>query len=85
MIKRLIIDELRKVFIILEVKMEEKIDLRIVKTKRAIQTNFLELLSHKPIDKVSVTELVKKAEISKGTFYLHYLDIYMTCIIKWLK
>lgn len=30
----------------------------------------------KPVQKITVTELAKRAEISKGTFYLHYLDIY---------
>ena len=37
---------------------------------------FLELVQAKPVQKITVTELAKRAEISKGTFYLHYLDIY---------
>ena len=51
-------------------------DLRIKKTKRAILTAFNELLQEKPLDKISVTELAQRAEINKGTFYLHYTDIY---------
>jgi|GEM_PF-260322 Transcriptional regulator len=51
-------------------------DLRIKKTKRAILAAFNELLKEKPLDKISVTELAQRAEINKGTFYLHYTDIY---------
>lgn len=51
-------------------------DLRVRKTKRAIMTAFNELLKEKKLDKISVTELAEKAEINKGTFYLHYADIY---------
>lgn len=56
--------------------MEQKSDLRVVKTQRLIKATFLELVQAKPVQKITVTELAKRAEISKGTFYLHYLDIY---------
>lgn len=56
--------------------MEQKSDLRVTKTRRLIKATFLELVQAKPIQKITVTELAKRAEISKGTFYLHYLDIY---------
>jgi AcrR family transcriptional regulator len=51
-------------------------DLRVIKTKRAITAAFNELLNEKSLDKISVTELAQRAEINKGTFYLHYTDIY---------
>lgn len=51
-------------------------DLRIQKTKAAIKSAFLELRRRKPIEKITVTELSKLAEINKATFYLHYSDIY---------
>lgn len=51
-------------------------DLRVMKTKRAIMAAFDALLQEKKLDKISVTELAEKAEINKGTFYLHYTDIY---------
>lgn len=51
-------------------------DLRVKKTKKAIKTTFLELLESKPVSKITVTELAKKAEINKATFYLHYKDIF---------
>lgn len=55
--------------------MNEK-DLRVIKTKERIETALLELLKTKPLEKITVTELAKVAMINKGTFYLHYLDIY---------
>ena len=54
----------------------EKTDLRITKTLRSIKEAFSALIITKPVNHITVTELAKKAEISKGTFYLHYLDIY---------
>lgn len=51
-------------------------DLRIQKTKSAVKGAFLELRRRKPVEKITVTELSKLAEINKATFYLHYSDIY---------
>ena len=47
-------------------------DLRVKKTKRAIQNAFYELLREKPAEKITVTEIVRRAEINKTTFYAHY-------------
>jgi AcrR family transcriptional regulator len=47
------------------------------KSKKAIQKAFAELLSEKnDINKITVKELVERADISKSTFYSHYQDIY---------
>lgn len=47
------------------------------KTKKLIKRAFAELIMEKKeISKVTVTELVKRADISRGTFYTHYDDIY---------
>ena len=51
-------------------------DLRIQRTKAAIKSAFLELRAEKPVEKITVTELTKLANINKATFYLHYSDIY---------
>ena len=56
--------------------MNRKTDLRVAKTLRSIHAAFMELVSEKPVYKITVTELARKAEISKGTFYLHYTDIF---------
>lgn len=54
----------------------QKTDLRIIKTKRAIYNALIELLHKKGITKITVAELAQKAEINKGTFYLHYSDMH---------
>ncbi|ANZ95010.1 MAG: TetR/AcrR family transcriptional regulator [Brochothrix thermosphacta] len=56
--------------------MEKTTDLRIIKTQRAIKTTFLQLINKKELSKITVAELARIAEINKGTFYLHYADIY---------
>lgn len=50
-------------------------DRRNRKTTAIIEKIFIELLSKKSIDKISVTEICEKADINRGTFYLHYTDI----------
>ena len=47
------------------------------KTRKKIQTAFAKLVSEKKdINKITVTELVKLADITRGTFYTHYDNIY---------
>lgn len=50
----------------------KKEDLRTKKTKRAIVESFIELVEIKGFNKVSVSDIVKKANINRNTFYLHY-------------
>ena len=56
--------------------MSKKVDLRVMKTERAIHAALIELLKKKDLEKITVSELADKAEINKATFYLHYTDIY---------
>ncbi len=51
-------------------------DIRIRKTETAIKNAFMELRSQKPIEKITVKELCRLAQINKSTFYTHYDDIY---------
>ncbi|RDU24685.1 TetR/AcrR family transcriptional regulator [Anaerosacchariphilus polymeriproducens] len=51
-------------------------DRRKIRTKRVIKETFLDLLKEKEINKISVAELADRADIGRGTFYLHYKDIY---------
>jgi len=47
------------------------------RTKKWIRKAFIELIEEKKeINKITITELVKKADITKPTFYYHYCDIY---------
>ena len=51
-------------------------DLRIVKTKKAIINAFLALRAKRPLEKITVKELCEMAMVNKSTFYSHYGDIY---------
>lgn len=47
------------------------------KTKKLIRNTFAELIKeNKSLNKVTVSELVKRADINRGTFYNHYDSIY---------
>ena len=45
-------------------------------TKTRIRTAFFELMQTKNVQKITVAEIVRKADISRATFYLHYTDIF---------
>lgn len=47
-------------------------DRRPAKTKKAIRLALFELLDQKELDKITITELTKQADISRKTFYIHY-------------
>lgn len=51
-------------------------DIRIQKSKKSIINAFIGLRSQKPLERITVTELCRQAEINKSTFYSHYQDIY---------
>ena len=48
-----------------------------IKTRNLIKKTFAELFNEKKqLDKITVTELVKRADITRSTFYTHYDNIY---------
>ena len=47
-----------------------------VRSRQMIKKAFAEMLNEKDITKITVTDVVEKAGISRGTFYAHYMDIY---------
>ncbi|MDL2218953.1 TetR/AcrR family transcriptional regulator [Ruminococcaceae bacterium OttesenSCG-928-O06] len=51
-------------------------DQRVRLTKTLLQNAFLELLTEKPVQSVTVKELCQRAGVNRGTFYLHYKDVY---------
>jgi AcrR family transcriptional regulator len=53
-----------------------KTDNRVRFTKMVIKDSLLDILSEKPIQKVTVKEICEKAQINRATFYLHYQDPY---------
>ncbi len=56
--------------------MEKKEDRRIRKTKKAMYDALATLLLSKPLNRISVREIAELADINRGTFYLHYRDVY---------
>lgn len=56
--------------------MEKKPDRRVKRTCDALQQSLLSLMQHQPLEQITVRELCQKADINRGTFYLHYHDVY---------
>ncbi len=56
--------------------MAEGEDRRVRKTKKLMTKALAELLAQKPLSAISVREVAELADINRGTFYLHYRDIY---------
>lgn len=50
-------------------------DLRVARTNRALKEAFEELVLEKDVDKITITELTKRAGVNRKTFYLHYETI----------
>ena len=51
-------------------------DARVRYTKRTIRESFLQLLQKKPLQKITVCEICKAAEINRATFYKYYANPY---------
>ena len=51
-------------------------DERVIKTKKLIKIALSELIQEKGFDHVTITDLTQRANINRGTFYLHYQDKY---------
>lgn len=56
--------------------MEEKTDLRILKTHKALSDTFLIMLEEKTFDAITVNELCERAMVRRATFYKHFSDKY---------
>lgn len=46
-----------------------------IRSRRMIRQAFLELLREKPYEKITVTDIVNRADINRSTFYAHYPDV----------
>ena len=55
-------------------RMAKKEDLRVKKTKSALNEAFLKLLSEKSFEEITVNELCDAAGVRRATFYKHYAD-----------
>lgn len=56
--------------------MKEKAEYRSsVRSREMIRRAFLELLAEKELDKITVTEISRRADLNRRTFYAHYSDV----------
>ncbi|MBO4667969.1 MAG: TetR/AcrR family transcriptional regulator [Bacilli bacterium] len=53
-----------------------KVDIRIIRTKKAIESAFIEILSEKSFTKITIEEICRKANVNRMSFYNHYEDKY---------
>ncbi|MBE6804348.1 MAG: TetR/AcrR family transcriptional regulator [Ruminococcaceae bacterium] len=51
-------------------------DIRVRRTKKLLRKGVAELGKTKSVNKITVKELTDLVEINRGTFYLHYKDVY---------
>lgn len=55
---------------------EEKIDRRIRKSKEAIRMALVNLLTHKDLENITITEIAKEADVNRKTFYNNYENVF---------
>ena len=46
-----------------------------IRSRRFIRQAFMELLREKRLEKITVTDIVNRADINRSTFYAHYTDV----------
>jgi AcrR family transcriptional regulator len=51
-----------------------KVDRRIAKSQEAIKKAVIELMSEKNFDDITIQDISDRANVSRGTIYLHYMD-----------
>jgi len=45
-----------------------------IRSRRLIRQAFVDLMKEKKLEKITVTDIVNRADINRGTFYAHYQD-----------
>ena len=55
---------------------EATVDRRVRKTKKILRECLTQLLKEKKIQDITVRELTEMADLNRGTFYLHYKDVF---------
>ena len=51
-------------------------DKRIRRTKKLLRQALTRLMQQKDFQSITVTDVVREADINRGTFYAHYRDVY---------
>ena len=55
---------------------EEKVDLRILRTRRLLVQAMTELLEEKDLQSITISDIAERAMINRATFYAHFADKY---------
>ncbi len=55
---------------------EKKLDMRIIKTHKALCETFITMLDEKKFEDITVNELCERAMVRRATFYKHFADKY---------
>ncbi|MBU8589268.1 TetR/AcrR family transcriptional regulator [Priestia megaterium] len=53
-----------------------KVDRRILKSQEAIKKAVTELMTEKRFDDITIQDIADRANVNRGTIYLHYVDKY---------
>lgn len=54
---------------------QKPLDRRVKRTRQAIKTSFLALAKDKPVDQITVKEVMGLADVNRATFYSHFSNI----------
>ena len=55
---------------------ELKQDRRIRRTQKLLKDSLIELMQEKEFKNISVKDITDRADLNRGSFYLHYNDTY---------
>ncbi|MBB3113643.1 AcrR family transcriptional regulator [Paenibacillus phyllosphaerae] len=55
--------------------MPDKMDRRKLRTRALLRQALLSLMKEKGLEQITVSDLTSRADINRGTFYLHYKDV----------
>ena len=53
---------------------EKKLYRNALRSRKMIRQAFMELLQEKPYEKITATDIIRRADINRSTFYAHYPD-----------
>ena len=59
--------------------MERQEDKRIRRTKKLLRQALTRLMQQKDFKSITVTDVVREADINRGTFYAHYRGVCSLC------
>lgn len=64
------------IMLIIMMKGSIKMDRRIEKSKQAIMEAFMTLVLEKELENITIGEIAEKANVNRGTIYIHFADKY---------